>query len=274
MTAAAALLPLPSFLAAGDDPLSHVLPYTLFEVGEYSFTNHVAMLLLAAGLLTLTIPIAARAQGIVPSGFRNFIEALCQYIREDMARPAMGKHTDRFMPFIWTLFFLILTANLLGMIPLGSFLGMAHPALSHMQGTATGNLSITAALALIAFFVIHIGGMRAKGGRYFSFLLGHAPVALAPLMVPLEIIGALVKPFALAVRLFANMVAGHVVLAVIMGFGAYGLAKGGAALGITGASILGAIFISLLELLVACLQAYIFTYLTILFIGMAVEEDH
>jgi F-type H+-transporting ATPase subunit a len=274
MSIAAALLHLPTLLAAGNDPLGHVLPHTLFEVGGYSFTNHIAMLILSAVLLLLILPVAARAQGIVPTGLRNLVETVCQYIREDMARPALGKYTDRFMPFIWTLFFLILTANLLGMIPLGAFLGRIDSHLAHMQGTATGNLMVTAGLAICAFFFIHISGLKAKGPRYFGFLLGHAPVALAPLMVPLEIVAALVKPFALAVRLFANMVAGHVVLAVILGFGAVGLAKGRAMLGITGASVLGATFISLLELLVAFLQAYIFTYLTILFVGMAVEDDH
>lgn len=274
MPAPASLLHIPTVLASGDNPLSHVLPHNLFKVGEFGVSNQLVMYVLSAVLLILVLPLATRAKGIVPSGFRNMVEAVCQYIREDMTRPALGKYTDEFMPFIWTIFFLILTANLLGMIPLGSMLGFADSALKHMQGTATANLSITAGLALCAFFSIHINGIRTKGPKYFNFLLGHAPVALAPLMIPLEIIAALVKPFALAVRLFANMVAGHVVLGVLAGFGAYGLVQGGAALGITGASVLGAVFISFLELLVAFIQAYIFTYLTILFVGMAVEEDH
>ncbi len=275
MTTAAALLShLPTILAADEDPLAHVLPHKLFEVGGYSFTNHVVMLILSAVLLAIVLPIGARSRGIIPKGFANLIEAVCEYIRDEMARPALGTFTDRYMPFVWTMFFLILTANLLGMIPLGAFLGFASPALAHMQGTATANLMITAGLAVCSFFVIHFGGMRAKGGRHFEFLLGHAPMYMAILMAPLEILGAFVKPFALAMRLFANMVAGHVVLGVLMGFGAYGIARGGASLGITGASILGALFLNLLELLVAFLQAYIFTYLTILFVGMAVEESH
>jgi len=274
MPAPASLLHLPIVLASGGDPLSHVLPHKLFEVGNYTVTNHVAMLILSAVLLVVVLPFATRSKGIVPSGFRNVIEAVCQYIREDMARPAMGKYTDQFMPFIWTMFFLILTANLLGMVPMGSMLGFADASLKHMQGTATANLAVTGGLAFCAFIYIHLNGIRTKGPKYFEFLLGHAPVALAPLMIPLEIVAAIVKPFALCVRLFANMVAGHVVLGVLAGFGAYGLVQGGAALGITGASILGSLFISLLELLVAFLQAYIFTYLTILFVGMAVEDDH
>ena len=174
------------------------------------------------------------------------------------------------------MFFLILTANLLGLIPIGAVTGAIDPHLAHLGGTATGNLMITAALAISAFIFIHYAGIREKGGRYFNFLLGHAPVWLAPLMIPLEIVGALIKAFALCIRLFANMVAGHVVLAVLLGFAAAGLAKMGPGLGIpiTIVSTVGAVAINMLELLVAFIQAYVFTYLTIIFVGMAVEPDH
>jgi len=261
---------------ASADPLSHVLPHGLFKVGDYTVTNHVFMLLSSALLLVIVVPIAARASTLVPRGLRNALEAVLQYIREEMARPAIGPATDTYISFIWTMFFLILTANLLGLVPLGSVAAPISAHLRHIQGTATGNFSVTVGLAICAFFLIHISGMREQGtGHYWhNFFFGHAPWWLAPLMMPIEILGALIKAFALAIRLFANMIAGHVVIAVLTGFAAWGLVAGGAYLGITAASLLGTVFISLLEVLVAVLQAYIFTYLTILFIGMAVQVDH
>ena len=266
-----------SLLAGADDPLGHVVPHKLFEIaGGYAVTNQLLMLFVSALLLIIVLPIAAKAQGIVPTGLRNFVEALCQYVREDMARPMLGAVTDKYIPFIWTVFFLILTANLLGLIPIGAVTGAFDKRLAHLGGTATGNLMVTAGLAVSAFFFIHYAGIREKGPRYFNFLLGHAPIWLAPLMIPLEIVGALIKGFALCIRLFANMVAGHVVLAVLLGFAVAGLAKMGPGLGltITATSVLGVTFINLLELLVAFIQAYVFTYLTIIFVGMAVEPDH
>ena len=113
-------------LASGDDPLSHVIPHELSfswaKFGDYTITNHVVHAdRQRASLLLIVMPIAARAKGVVPTGFRNLVEAVLQFLREDMARPALGQETDKFIPFIWTMFFLILTANLLGMIPLGAF---------------------------------------------------------------------------------------------------------------------------------------------------------
>ncbi len=269
-------------LASGDDPLSHVIPYEFTDfawahVGDYTVTNHLMMLIASAVLLLIVMPIAARAKGIVPSGFRNLIEAVLQFLREDMARPVLGQLTDRFIPYIWTMFFLILTANLLGMIPLGAFAAPIDQHLKHIGGTATGNLSITAGLAICSFLIIHISGLKVQGAAgYGKTFLGHAPVWLAPLMIPLEIAGALVKPFALAIRLFANMIAGHVVIAVLLGFVVLGLSQVGPAMGlaISIPSALGVVFINLLELLVAFLQAYIFTFLTTLFIGMAIDTGH
>jgi F-type H+-transporting ATPase subunit a len=131
-------------------------------------------------------------------------------------------------------------------------------------------------LALSSFLLIHLGGMKEQGVvHYWKSFVPHVPKALYPLMLVLELIGSLVKPFALAIRLFANMIAGHIVLAVLIGFmGVLASGISGLGVGVAIASILGATFISLLELLVAFLQAYIFTYLTALFIGMAVHPEH
>lgn len=266
---------------ASADPMDHVLPhgrhYSLFG---HEITNHLEMLVVSALLLIVLLPMAARQKGLVPRGFRNFLEAILQFIREEVARPALGKYTDRMVPFLWTMFFLILSANLLGMIPLGAVGTTLDKHLAHIGGTATANIAVTAGLALCAFLYIHFSGMRAQGvGHYWhSFFFGHAPVWMAPLMVPLEIIGMLVKPFALAVRLFANMVAGHIVLAMIVSFAVIGVeqaSRGSAAwYGVTAVSVLGAAALSMLELFVAFLQAYIFTFLTALFVGAGLHSEH
>ena len=266
-------------IAAGGDPLSHVLPHKLGpEIFGLALRNHIFMLFVTMILLMIIIPIAARKKDIIPKGFRNFLEALMQVIREQVARPVLGQHTDTFIPYLWTFFFTILMANLLGMIPLGAMVSgvTADQALAHWGGTATGNISVTAGLAICAFFLIHFGGMAKQGaGHYWkNYFFGHAPLALSPLMIPLEIIGGLVKPFALAVRLFANMTAGHIILAVLIGFGVAAAKVGGGFLGVTAASVLGAVVFSLLEVFVAFLQAYIFTFLLTLFLGAAVVHEH
>ena len=267
---------LPVTLASSDDPMSHVVPHHLFDLGGFSISNHVIMLGVAALLMLLVFPLVAKNKSLVPTGFRNLIESVLQYIREQVARPVLHDATDRFMPFLWTVFFLILFANLLGALPIDPLITWITGKPSHYAGTATGNISVTAGLALCAFFAVHISGMMQQGvGHYWKNFVPHVPVALYPLMLILEIVGALVKPFALAIRLFANMIAGHIVLAIILGFTTM-LAHGvsGTSVGVSFASILGSTFISLLELFVCFLQAYIFTYLTTLFLGMAVHPEH
>jgi F-type H+-transporting ATPase subunit a len=258
------------------DPLDHVLPHVVGRFGPVSVTNHLLMLLLAAALMLVLFPLAARSRSVVPGGFRNLVESVLQYLRENVARPALHESTDRFVPFLWTMFFLILFANLIGMLPIDALASFALGRPVHVGGTATGSISITAGLAICAFLAIHVGGMREQGvGKYWKNFVPHVPLALWPLMFLLEVVGALVKPFALAIRLFANMIAGHIVLAVIVGFTAV-LAGGnlGLGVGVGIAAVAGATAISLLELFVAFLQAYIFTYLTALFLGMAVHPEH
>jgi len=271
-----------SVVFAEADPLSHVRPHALAHSGFWAaVNNHMFMLVLAAVLLLIILPLVARKKALVPSGFRNCLEAVLQYIREEVARPALGEQTDKFIPFLWTMFLLILTANLLGMIPFTDLgqLALQDPHL-HIGGTATGNIGITAGLAICAFLLFHFSGVVQLGfGRYAKhLLLGHGPIWLAPLFVPIEIMGALVKPFALAIRLFANMTGGHVVLAVLLGFAVTGVKMGIAGsygmFGVTLVSVLGAVAINLLELFVAFLQAYIFTFLTALFLGAAIYPEH
>ncbi|HJU88773.1 MAG TPA: F0F1 ATP synthase subunit A [Gemmatimonadaceae bacterium] len=235
---------------------------------DLSPTKHVVFLVLAAVLATIVLLSAAAAHRRhthatgVPKGFAAGIEALVLYMRNEVILPNVGHHGEKYVPFVLTLFFLILFANLLGLIPFGS--------------TATGNISVTATLAIITFVVVEVAGMRALGPAYLKTifywphdmpLLMKLPMTL--IMTPVEIVGKFTKPFALAIRLFANMTAGHVVLLALIGliftFGSYFIAGG---------PVLMSVAIMLLELFVAFLQAFIFSLLASVFIGQIREGAH
>jgi F-type H+-transporting ATPase subunit a len=235
---------------------------------DLSPTKHVVMLLIAATLCLVTLLIAARAHkrqhaaSGKPKGFANGIEALVLYIRQEVVLPNVGHHGERYAPFILTLFFFILFANLLGLIPYGS--------------TATGNISVTATLAIITFFMVELAGMRTLGAGYIKTVVywpSDQPfimkALLTPLMTPIELIGKFTKPFALAIRLFANMTAGHIVVLALIGliftFGSYALAP---------LPLLMALAIMVLEVFIAFLQAYVFALLASVFIGLIREGAH
>ncbi|MBN2211453.1 MAG: F0F1 ATP synthase subunit A [Sedimentisphaerales bacterium] len=266
-------------IQASSNPLSHVVQHELFRISvggvEISVTNHMVMMLTAALLLSVAIPWIVRRRGVAPSGFYNVIETVCVFLREQVARPSLGAHTDRFVPFLWTLFFFILVMNLLGMIPSdGILLLLSGGRLKHLGGTATANIYVTAALAAGVFVMIHVSGIREQGIlSYVKNFIPHVPWPLIPVMYVLELIGALVKPFALAIRLFANMLAGHTVIGALLGIAiAAKTLVSLSALGLVTAA--GCAALSMLELFVAFLQAYIFTYLTAMFIGAAVHPEH
>jgi F-type H+-transporting ATPase subunit a len=243
---------------------------------DLSPTKHLVFMLLAALIVALTFILSARAvaraqaQGKPAKGFAGTMEALALYIRQEVVLPNVGHHGEGFVPYLLTLFFFILVMNLLGLLPWGA--------------TATGNIAVTAALALMAFITIEVAGMRALGMKGYLHTIFYLPPGLpGPLkpimlviMTPVEIIGKLSKPFALAVRLFANMIAGHVLLAVLLSFilSAGSTMGAASALGIAVPVVLGSVAISLLEVFVAFLQAFIFTSLTTLFIGMSVVVHH
>lgn len=234
---------------------------------DLKFTKFMAIELIAAILLCVFFIGLGQALrgGVVPRGrFRNLLEAMLLYFRDYVARPCIGHHdADRFVPFLWTIFFFVLACNLFGMIP--------------WMGSPTGALATTAALAFITFCTV-IGSAIAKMGTMgmVKSLVPHMDLPLPMkipmlfLMYPIEVLGLLIKHGVLAIRLLANMMAGHVVLAVIVAF----IAASAQSLwwwGVMPASVLGATALSLLELFVAFLQAYIFTFLSALFIGMAVH---
>lgn len=194
----------------------------------------------------------------------NFFEAMLLFIRDQVARPAIGHHdAEKFTPFLWTLFFFILTCNLLGMFP--------------WMGSATGALGMTLAMALIVFFAVVTSGMIKLGPiGFWKSLVPHMemPLILAVFLIPMifviEVAGLLIKHFVLSVRLLANMFAGHLVLAVVLGFIAM-TAESNMWYAVMPASVLGAVALSMLELFVAFLQAYIFAFLAALFIGTAIH---
>lgn len=241
-----------------------------FHVGNVSIdlspTKHVVMMLLAAVLLCIVmIWTARRTHGPrtterAPRGFSNMMEAFVIFLRDEVVLANIGHGGERYVPYVLTLFFFILFANLLGLLPWGS--------------TATGNLSVTTTLAVLSLILIEVSGFRTLGAKGYARTIFYAPEGMGPvgrtlmlmIMTPVELIGKIAKPFALAIRLFANMNAGHFVILALIG-----LVVSAGRIWWTGIPIapLGmAIAIMLLELFVAFLQAYIFAMLTSVFIGL------
>ena len=242
-----------------------------FHVGPVKFdliiTKFMVLELVVAIIISfLFIGLANKlSRGDVPKGrLANLLESLLFFLRDEVARPAIGKHdADRFLPFIWTMFFFVLGCNLMGMLP--------------WAGSPTGSLSVTGILAIITFGMVVISGSKALGPvGFWKAQVPHMdlPAALAVMLLPMifviEVLGLFIKHFELAIRLVANIMAGHIVLAVILAFIA-ATATHPAWYGVMPASIVGAAMLSLLELFVAFLQAYIFAFLSALFIGAAVH---
>jgi len=294
--------------------LAYEVPNPLNHVVDSKFANGLTLhsvTLVVAGLLCMWALLSAakkirtgdEAQGtdryVTRGAFAQMIEAICVYLREEVVRPQLGKSTDKFIGFLWTLFFFILVNNVLGLIPLmdvqhifgGLFLKDAagnpdiHWAI--VGGTATGNIAVTGALAVMSFFVIQINGLRSSGLKgWAAHFLGGAPAYLAPIMLPVEILGMFIKPFALAVRLFANMVAGHTLMATIIMFSGMGIGMlsdatgnfGVIALGGGGiiaiVSLVAAFALMFLEIFVAFLQSFIFMFLVTIFIAQLMHHHH
>lgn len=275
---------------AADNPLSHVVQHPLAQIdADLGFltpghkitvlSDQILMMIVAGLLLTALVPVLVRRRAgsdaigrLVPTGWANFFEVVCQYLRKEVAEPVLGRHTDRFIAYVWSAFFFVLTVNLLGLLPIAPLSAFAG---THLGGTATGNIWVTATLAVLTLVLMVINGLRFGGIDYVKHFCP-GPIALAPLLVPVEIIGLVAKTFALAVRLFANMMAGHILLGVLVGLilsAGTTLGTGGG-LGIAILVVAGAVAISLLEVFVAFLQAFIFSFLTALFIGMSVNVHH
>jgi F-type H+-transporting ATPase subunit a len=234
---------------------------------DLSVTNFVAYQWIAMILVTIVFgvirgrykknPISA------PRGLQNAIEAVVLYVHDQIVRPNVGtdKRAMRLMPFMLSLFFFILSLNLISLLP------GAH--------AATGALPVTMALATCTLIVVNFIAIKDAGiGSWFKHLLGGAPAYIAPIMVPIELVGIITKPFALMIRLFANMTAGHIVLLSLVGLIFFFAQEMGETVGwgVAPISVLFSVFIYLLELLVAFLQAYIFTMLSAVFVGLALGD--
>ncbi len=273
--------------ASGDNPLSHVIPHPLKEisvpgVGHITLlSDQIVMMIVAGILLCFVLPALMRKRRddseigrMVPGKFASFIEMICVYFRDEVAKQHLGKHADRFIKYIWSAFFFVLTLNLLGLSPFGTVTPVMFNGI-HIGGTATSNIWVTATMAILTMILMVVNGLRFGGKEYLKHFMP-GPGYLAPLMLVVEVMGLFAKIFALAVRLFANMLAGHVLLAVMIAM----ILRAGAALGpglgfgIAVPIVAGSVALNMLELFVAFLQAFIFTYLTTLFIGMSVNVHH
>jgi F-type H+-transporting ATPase subunit a len=279
--------------SSAEHPLLH-LP-TVFGI-NLSVTKHVFMLWLVAGLVfavvTWIVRRSVKRAELVPSGAINGLEYIVEFIRDGVIRPSVGeKWADAWTPLLLTFFFFILGANAIGLIPVFDTLALLdrwvlHTGpdsfikhLLHGGSTATGNYNVTAGLAIVTFIAIIVAGTRAHGFvKHWKNLVPHGlPWPLYILLIPMEIIGMLVRPFALTMRLAANMTGGHIALLAIMSFvfifSQMLGAAGGVGIGL-GFSVPLSVALSGLEIIIVLVQAYVFTLLSAVFIGMAINADH
>lgn len=259
---------------ASINPLEEVISKTLFtlHVGGHDlpFTNHMLMVAIASVVMMMVLPFVIRRPQLVPRGFYNVLEMICVFIREDVARPFLKDHTDRYIGYLWSMFYFILVLNLMGMVPWNGMVWLVTGKHNNLYGAATANLYITGALATFSFFLFHIAGIYEKGFiKYFATLSPKVPWPMMPFMFFMELVSSFVRLFSLAIRLFANILAGHILLSVLLGF--IILFKNYM---VVVPSIGSATAMSMLEIFVAFLQAYIFTFLTAIFIGFAISEEH
>jgi len=225
---------------------------------DFSITrNVISMIMTTTLLLVVFLSVAGKygkTKGKAPKGLQSFLEPLILFVRDDIAMPNMGVKYARFMPLLLTIFFFILINNLFGMIPF--FPGGYN---------LTGNIAVTLVLSVIIFFVVNLNGNK----YYWKHIFVPNPWWLFFIMIPVEIVGIFTKPIALMIRLFANITAGHILILSLVSL--IFIFK---TLWVSPVSIVFVVFMDAIELLVAFLQAYIFTLLGALFIGMAIEEHH
>jgi F-type H+-transporting ATPase subunit a len=280
--------------SAIEHPLIH-LP-TVMGI-DFSVTKHVFMLWLVAGLVFATVTWAVRRylrqDRLVPSGFMNGLEFVVEFIRDSIVLPNVGKKWVKvWTPLILTLFFFIVSANAIGLFPIFEVLGLLDRFVLHSSPdsfigrvihggtTVTGNFNVTAGLAVVTFFAIIVAGTMAHG--FVKHWINLVPHGLNPLiyviLIPIEVLGMFVRPFALTMRLAANMTGGHIAILTILSFvfifaELFGRAVAGLGVGFA-VSVPLAVGISALEIIVVLVQAYVFTLLSAVFIGMAIHVHH
>ncbi|MGZ3866870.1 MAG: F0F1 ATP synthase subunit A [Bacteroidia bacterium] len=236
------------------------------KIIDLSITKNVCSLLISAFLLLwifLSVAKTYKARvGMAPKGLQSFVEPLIMFIRDDVAKPSIGHKYEKFMPYLLTVFFFILINNLMGLIPIAP--GGAN---------LTGNIAITAVLACFTLLIIFIN----SNGHYWRhiFAMPGVPVGVLIILTPIEILGVFLRPFVLMIRLFANITAGHIIaLAFFSLIFIFGEMSTGAGFGVSILSVAFTVFMGFMELLVAFLQAYVFTLLSAMYFGSAVEEHH
>jgi F-type H+-transporting ATPase subunit a len=275
-----------------EHPLVHLQLFGL----DLSVSKHVFMLWLVAGLVfvgvTWIVRRSIRRGTLVPSGAANVLEVVVEFVRDGIVRPNVGdKWVRTWTPFVLTLFVFILGANMIGLIPIFEVLGLVdHLVLHAPEGsfvknllhgstTATGNYNVTAALATITFLAIIVAGTKAHGfvQHWKNLVPPHMPALLYVLLIPMELISTLVRPFALTMRLAANMTGGHIAILAILSF-VFIFAD---IVGPAGAIGIGMVFsvplstaVYALEIIVVLVQAYVFALLSAVFIGMAINVHH
>jgi F-type H+-transporting ATPase subunit a len=280
-----------------NSPIDHPLIHLPTVAGiDLSVTKHVFMLWVVAAVVFLGVTTAVRRylrqDRLVPSGFMNALEAIVEFIRDSVVRPSVGdRWAPTWLPLVLTLFVFILTANAIGLIPIFEVLGLLNhwvfhageesffARLLHGGSTATSNFNVTAALAVVTFFAIIVAGSKAHGPlQHWKNLVPHGVSPfLAVALIPIEILGMLVRPFALTMRLAANMTGGHIAILAILSFVFIftDMAGGLVGMGVGVAfSVPLAVGITALEIIVVLVQAYVFTLLTAVFIGMAIHAHH
>jgi F-type H+-transporting ATPase subunit a len=279
-----------------DHPLIH-LP-KVFGI-DFSVTKHVFMVWLVAALLFVTVTWIVRRylrherEQPVPRGLMNALEAVVEFIRDSIAQPNVGsKWVRTWTPLLLTLFMFILAANMVGLVPVFDVLALLNHTVLHLPAdsflakvthggtTSTGNFNVTAALASITFVAIIVAGARAHGFvQHWKNMVPHGlPAAIYLLLIPIEIMGMFVRPFALTMRLAANMTGGHIAILAILSFvfsftELFGHPGAGIGAGLV-LSLPLAVGVSGLEIIVIFVQAYVFTLLTAVFIGMAIHAHH
>ncbi|MFG0267705.1 MAG: F0F1 ATP synthase subunit A [Rhodopirellula sp. JB055] len=308
---------LPFLAAAGHDPTDHASPHALHDSpllkipfggegtdvpalgvrdGFYEFfiTNHLMMSAVVGLLLIITGVLCSRKISIfhgeglgryqTRGRLSQLFETICAFIRDEVAYPNLHGLTDKYIHYIWTVFFFILFANILGVIPFGYMLQLitGNQAFSHWGGSATGNLSLTSVLAMTSLVAIIFIGIRETSAKDFfnhfnpiGWNGGLLMLPIALMLYVLEWLSLLVKCFVLAMRLFGTMMAGHLVLAAFVGL-IFAAAEAGKGMGyaVSVPVVLVATSLTLLELFVCCLQAFIFTFLTVLFIAAMATHEH
>ena len=233
---------------------------------DFSITKVVFTMLVTALIMLFLFPSIAKAysRNEVPSGKQSFFEPIIEFVRDDIAKPSLGEHKYKpYMPYLLTVFFFIWITNMLGLVPF--FPG---------SGNATGNIAVTLTLSVFTFLIVTFSGNKNYWGHIFN--PPGVPMGIKPIMILIEFLSMFIKPFALMLRLFANITAGHIIILSFVGLIFIAAHLAGTAGGFAASILSGAfmLFMNVLELFVAALQAYVFTVLSAVFIGQAIEEHH